>query len=800
MPIKRVTASLFALAFSCSSAFFVSANSPQRPNVIMIMADDIGWGDVGYSQKYSPTDTAATDFDGHPVVATPNLSAMADAGMKFNRFYAQAPVCSPSRSSFLTGRHYRRTMIDTANNGKMLNRELTIAEAAKTQGYATGHFGKWHLGTLTKAMEDGNRAAADNHTDYSAPWNNGYDTVFSYESATQTYNPYGRRENVGTPEERPTSLMWTGKGSFIADNPIGTSTDGNQVDPRLNGDKSRILVDEALNFITDSANNNQPFLSTVWLQAGHLGFTSDPNDTEFDSFPEQRDDYYTNLRDMDTQIGRIRQLVQTLGIADNTIIMFTSDNGPEGEGRPDALSPESFGTDDRPGSAGGLRGNKRDLDEGGIRVPGLIEWQGRVAAGSETDALGVATDYKATLFDIWGIGDHGPAQDGESLLPILTGEAAQRQGDIWFHHDRNTSATDRAYYDAAGQYKAMSRDKGVTWELYDLVADPFEQTDLSGDAGPNDAILADLVSKWNTRNGEVENQRANVAEFGGADFNLGYDDYIVAVTDGILNADNPGGFKLGKREADQPIIFLEQQFATLDTDIYVDSDGTPATYDVANPPTAASVLIEEGTVVHSYLVHFDSDAGQKTRTAIIEFEDPIIGLMSDPNTLVNTDFLAFADPKFETATSGAGRGMLESGQDAYTISPDGKTLTVTMRSNSANLDDLRVLTLSSLQFEDIGLPGDFNDDGTVDGLDFLAWQRGESPDPLSNWDLSDWQLNYGKSTSLEIATATVPEPGTLVTSLLGMLMAMVGKRRRPTDIVWKTQNPLAFIDNFGTGT
>ena len=778
MQIRVALIACCILLLGSRCARIAEAYSPQRPNIIMIMADDIGWGDLSYNQKYSPTDTTATDFDGNPNVATPNFVAMANAGMKFNRFYAQAPVCSPSRASFQTGRHYRRSMIDTANQNKMLNRELTIAEAAKSQGYTTGHFGKWHLGTLTKAMEDGNRGAADNHTDYSAPWNNGYDTVFSYESATQTYNPYGRRVNSGTPDERPQSLIWTGRESFIADNPVGTPSDGIQVDPRLNGDKSRILVDEALDFMANSASNNQPFFSTIWLQAGHLGFTSDPNDTEFDSFAGARDDYYTNVRDMDTQIGRIRQLVQNLGIADNTIIMFTSDNGPEGEGRPDALTPESFGTDDRPGSAGGLRGNKRDLDEGGVRVPGLIEWQGRIAAGSETDALGVATDYKATLFDIWGIGSHGPAQDGESLLPILTGQATQRQSDIWFHHDRNTSATDRSYYDAVGQYKAMTRDKGVTWELYDLIADPFEQNDLSGDAGPNDAILADLISKWNTRNSEIENERANVAEYGGSDFDLGFDDYIASVTDGILNADNPGGFKLGKREADQPIIFLERQFATLDADLNADADGTPATYDVANPPTPGSVVVEEGTVVHSYLVHFDSDAGQKTRTAIIEFDDPIIGLMSDPQTLVASDFLAFADPKFETATSGAGRGMLESGQDAYTISADGKTLTVTMRSNSGNLDDLRVLTMASLQFVDIGLPGDFNDDGTVDSVDFLTWQRGGSPNPYSSWDLRDWELNYGQSASAASAATAVPEPQTVITLMTAILCFIFCSRSR----------------------
>ena len=155
------------------------SNAQERPNIILIMTDDQGWGDVEFAQQLSPNPTNPADqfYTGHPELKTPQLTAMAAAGMKFNRFYSAGPVCSPTRASFLTGRHHRRTRVDTANNGRLLNREITIAEMSKTLGYNTGHFGKWHLGTLDKSVHtiDSNRGGTSRlpgaATNYSAPWN-----------------------------------------------------------------------------------------------------------------------------------------------------------------------------------------------------------------------------------------------------------------------------------------------------------------------------------------------------------------------------------------------------------------------------------------------------------------------------------------------------------------------------------------------------------------------------------------------------------------------------------------------------
>jgi arylsulfatase A-like enzyme len=137
---------LRAAGGSIAGTAFAQTPNP-RPNVILCMADDQGWGDVGYN--------------GHPYLKTPNLDDMSRSGLRFDRFYSGAPVCSPTRGSALTGRHPYRYGIYTANTGHMRDQEVTLAEALKTQGYATGHFGKWHLGTLTQDIRDGRRGGRD---------------------------------------------------------------------------------------------------------------------------------------------------------------------------------------------------------------------------------------------------------------------------------------------------------------------------------------------------------------------------------------------------------------------------------------------------------------------------------------------------------------------------------------------------------------------------------------------------------------------------------------------------------------
>jgi len=157
--LRSVTAGTVAMALP--ECLFSKTKGVDRPNIILCMADDLGWADPG--------------FNGNSIIKTPSLDAMAEAGLRFTRFYSAAPVCSPTRGSCLTGRHPYRYGITFANVGHMPKEEVTLAEVLKTQGYATGHFGKWHLGTLTKTEKDSNRGGPRGAKHYSPPWENGFD-------------------------------------------------------------------------------------------------------------------------------------------------------------------------------------------------------------------------------------------------------------------------------------------------------------------------------------------------------------------------------------------------------------------------------------------------------------------------------------------------------------------------------------------------------------------------------------------------------------------------------------------------
>lgn len=149
---------------------------PKRPNIILVMTDDLGWYDVG--------------FTGNTVVKTPWLDSLASQGIILNRFYSASSVCSPTRASVLTGRNPLRMHIPTANSGHLKDEEITLPELLKKAGYTTGHFGKWHLGTLTRSIPDANRGGQEKfHGDYSIPTQHGYDTYFCTESKVPTFDP-----------------------------------------------------------------------------------------------------------------------------------------------------------------------------------------------------------------------------------------------------------------------------------------------------------------------------------------------------------------------------------------------------------------------------------------------------------------------------------------------------------------------------------------------------------------------------------------------------------------------------------
>ena len=224
----------------------------RRPNIILCLADDLGWGDVG--------------FHGHPIVKTAHLDAMAANGLCFERFYSAAPVCSPTRGSCLTGRHPYRYGIFFANEGHLKAKELTLAELLQRHGYRTGHFGKWHLGTLSKSINDSNRGGARGVEHYSPPWDNGFDVCFSTEAKVPTWDPMIK------PKDQKENRWWNPVKSSDSIEKYGTFywTGPDQIaSANLHGDDSRIIMDRAIPFIQDAVQNKKPFFAVIWFHAPH---------------------------------------------------------------------------------------------------------------------------------------------------------------------------------------------------------------------------------------------------------------------------------------------------------------------------------------------------------------------------------------------------------------------------------------------------------------------------------------------------------------------------------------------------
>ncbi|MCX8036116.1 MAG: sulfatase-like hydrolase/transferase [Candidatus Sumerlaeia bacterium] len=395
-----------------------------HPNVILCMADDLGWGDVGYN--------------GHGVLKTPCLDEMARNGLRFDRWYAAAPVCSPTRGSCLTGRHPYRYGIFSANVGAMPKEEITLAEALKMQGYVTGHFGKWHVGTLTRDVKDARRGGRGDKN-YSPPWENGFDVCFSTECQVPTWDPMVNQVFV--------SRYWTGPGTWATDN--------------LEGDDSRVIMDRAIPFIRQAVAEQKPFLAVIWFHAPHepvrAGAEYRKHYAEQD---EQHQHYYGCITAMDEQVGRLRKELRALGIAGNTLLWFSSDNGPEHK--------------TGPGSAGPFRGRKRDLFEGGVRVPGLLEWPAKIKTPRATAIPACTSDYFPTILEILGFKLKGQPQplDGISILPLIEGTMSERPHPIAFESGNQVALNDN-------RYKIISIDGGKTFALYDIVEDGAETKDLA---------------------------------------------------------------------------------------------------------------------------------------------------------------------------------------------------------------------------------------------------------------------------------------------------------------------------------
>ncbi|MBD0296499.1 MAG: arylsulfatase [Flavisolibacter sp.] len=425
--------------------FTTTAFTQNKPNIIFILADDLGYGDLGcYGQK---------------LIKTPNLDKLAADGMRFTQFYAGTSVCAPSRASFMTGQHTGHTPI-RGNLGvkpegqfPLPNSSFTIAELFKKAGYATGAFGKWGLGYPGSEGE---------------PNKQGFDQFFGYNCQTLAHDYF--------PDH-----LWN---NYMQVEYPNTPTNQQYYAPDL-------IQARALSFM--DANKKNPFFLYLAYTLPHAALQLPAGDKIFEAYKKQFDEkpkavpaiwngvgyqpqayplaaYAAMVTKLDQYVGEVMAKLIVLGIEKNTLVIFTSDNGPHREG---GNMPEYFN------SSGGLRGIKRDLYEGGIREPTIAYWPAVIKKGSSSDQVGAFWDFLPTFAEITGQPvPHGI--DGISILPTLTAKGTQKQHPFlyWEFHEEGGSQAVRM-----GNWKGVrlnvKKEKNAPVQLFDLATDPKETKDVS---------------------------------------------------------------------------------------------------------------------------------------------------------------------------------------------------------------------------------------------------------------------------------------------------------------------------------
>lgn len=421
--MKKMGLALPALVLPEAICNALPSRKTSRPNMVLVMTDDQGWGQTGYYN--------------HPVLKTPNLDAMARNGLRFDRFYAAAPVCSPTRASVLTGRTNNRTGVPSHGYALRLQ-EKTLPRAMQKAGYATGHFGKWHLNAL---RGPGVPILGD---DSHSPGAFGFDE-------------------------------WLSVTNFFDMNPI-MSHKGDFKE--FKGDSSNIIVSEALNFIRTSAKKEKPFFAVLWDGSPHDPMVaSDSDRAAFGKLDKVSQHHYGELAAFDRSLGLLRKSLRELGVADNTLVWYCSDNG----GLP-KITPDTVG---------GLRGNKGSVWEGGLRVPGVIEWPAALKP-RVTEYPASTMDIFPTIADILGLDQSvflDPV-DGESLKPLLEKEIGRREKPIPFRFGARGALVDNNY-----KLVATNVEKGM-YELYDLAADKTESQNIATENPVVFNRMKRLFKKW----------------------------------------------------------------------------------------------------------------------------------------------------------------------------------------------------------------------------------------------------------------------------------------------------------------
>lgn len=440
MTLKKITIGTLCM-FSA-----VMVHAAGKPNVIFLMADDLGYGDVG--------------FNGNTLVKTPHLDKMAADGVRFTRFYSVGPVCSPTRACVQTGRHCMRFGMINVNSGKLPRGEITLARIARAKGYRTGHFGKWHLGTLTKDPTLSGPAPKTTAGRYGPPWERHYDVTFTTEVNIATWDPLDETD-LRIPKHR--CHFWS---------------NGVEVKEDWQGSSEKIIMDRAIRFVRDSAEKQTPFLATIWFYGPHTPTRAGKELR--DLYPDQplgRQHYLGSITSIDREVGRLRQALEESGAAENTLILFCSDNGPEGTGDPTPEYDPYLGA--HYGETGGFKGRKRYLYNGGVCVPAFAWWPGVIEARRTVNEPVSTLDYLPTLRELlaYEMPDDRPI-DGVSMLPLLRGEAWALDRFIPFASNLRGKQSPSASIISQGHKLMLWFDKNKPDELYHLQNDPSEQINL----------------------------------------------------------------------------------------------------------------------------------------------------------------------------------------------------------------------------------------------------------------------------------------------------------------------------------
>ncbi len=414
-----------------------AAQAQDRPNIVFILADDLGYGDLGcYGQTR---------------IQTPRIDQLALSGMRFTQCYAGSTVCAPSRSTLMTGQHTGHTRVRANGGGPLRPGDITLAEILHDAGYRTGLVGKWGLGEADTT---------------GIPNRQGFDFFYGYLNQGHAHN------------------YWP---DFLWRNEMKEALDGNVIGPhdgvsieqaQYSNDR---ITDEALRFLRDEP--GRPFFLYLALTLPHANNErgrSDGNGMEIPpdrsssllyadtDWPQPQKNHAAMITELDTTVGRVLDALDELHLRSNTVVFFTSDNGPHKEGGADPAFFQSSGV---------LRGYKRALHEGGIRVPGIVSWPGRVAAGETSDQIWAFWDVMPTTAELAGGLSVPSALDGVSIAPVLLGESSHVEHPplYWEFHEGGFSQAVRF-----GAWKAV-RLKGPDRpiELYHLAEDLGEQQDLA---------------------------------------------------------------------------------------------------------------------------------------------------------------------------------------------------------------------------------------------------------------------------------------------------------------------------------